>query len=74
VVWSETAFVPSIHYHTRYTRGNRYRMVRELLNFVEESGLPFIFGNDQGEKAIGEDGKEERIDFNAAIYAQVGMS
>jgi apolipoprotein N-acyltransferase len=70
VVWSETAFVPSIHYHTRYTRGNRYRMVRELLNFVEESGLPFIFGNDQGEKAIGEDGKEERIDFNAAIYAQ----
>jgi apolipoprotein N-acyltransferase len=71
IVWSETAFVPSIHYHTRYRPSpTRYRMVRELLEFVDQSRLPFLFGNGQGERIQDESGQFERIDFNAAIYAQ----
>ena len=71
VVWSETAFVPAIDYHTKY-RKNRdaYELVKRLKDFLTEQKTPFVLGNDDGQlKSIGGD---ERIDYNAALLFDDG--
>jgi apolipoprotein N-acyltransferase len=76
VVWSETAFVPRIYWHSTY-RDNQesYRLVRELLDFLETQDVPFVIGNDDGRKdpAMNPDPLEEhRVDYNAVILFDRG--
>jgi len=46
LIWSETAFVPSINYYLR-TRSDRRRveMIQELFHFMEETEVPLFLGN-----------------------------
>lgn len=57
VVWSETAFVPSVWWHMNYsyegvgnTIGNREtaELVRRFVSFAEELGKPLLTGNPRG--------------------------
>lgn len=65
VVWPETAFVPSVEFHTRYHEvPESLRLVRRLESFLGESGsVPFLVGNDHREKA--DDGTVR--DYNAVL-------
>lgn len=73
VVWSETAFVPAIDYHTQYRpHPPSYRLVKELLEFMEGRDIPYVIGNDDGQKRILPDGSFTRIDYNAALLFEGG--
>ncbi|MDR3130360.1 MAG: apolipoprotein N-acyltransferase [Treponema sp.] len=73
VVWSETAFVPRIYWHTTYrTDQESYVLVRELLDFLAEQDVPFVIGNDDARRRMSQDGKWEQIDYNAAILYDRG--
>lgn len=51
VVWSETAFVPSVDYHNRYhDNPESLRLVRRLEDFLGASPVPFVLGNEYKEK------------------------
>ena len=68
VIWSETSFVPAIDWHTRYrTDTERYGLVKELREFLASQPVPFVVGNDDGQLKRVEEGREERVDYNAAI-------
>lgn len=64
VVWSETAFVPSVEFHLRYRENpGRLRLVRRLEAFLSDQSTPFLLGNDHREKAS--DGSI--VDYNAVL-------
>lgn len=70
VIWSETSFVPGIDWHTRYRERDsesikKYELVRQLRAFLDERTVPFVVGNDDGQKK--RTGDRERIDYNAAL-------
>ncbi|TVQ39371.1 MAG: apolipoprotein N-acyltransferase [Spirochaetaceae bacterium] len=68
VIWSETSFVPSINYHTRYRTDPRsYALVRELVDFLAAQDVPYVVGNSDGRMVRNVDGSLERADYNAAI-------
>jgi apolipoprotein N-acyltransferase len=68
VVWSETAFVPAIDWHTRYRPDNdSYGLVKELRQFLAAQAVPFVVGNDDGELKRIDEGQEVRVDYNAAL-------
>ena len=72
VVWSETAFVPSIEYHSKH-RYNRkmYDLVLSLKEFLSAQPVPYVLGNDDGQqRRIGGD---ERIDYNAVFLYDGGF-
>ena len=75
VVWSETAFVPRIHWHYtfREDRGTWY-LVRELLDYLATQDVPFIIGNHDGRRdpALNPHG-DNRVDFNAVILFERGQ-
>jgi apolipoprotein N-acyltransferase len=74
VVWSETAFVPRIYWHTTYrTDPDSYILVRELLDFLKEQDIPFIVGNDDARRRVTPEGTWEQIDYNAAILYDRGV-
>lgn len=69
VVWSETAFVPSVDFHTRYHENpDSLRLVRRLEAFLSSSQVPFLLGNDHREKAS--DGTIR--DYNAVLVWDSG--
>jgi len=74
VVWSETAFVPRIHWHYtfREDRASWY-LVRELLDYLAEQDVPFIIGNHDGRRdpALNPHG-DHRMDFNAVLLFERG--
>ena len=73
VVWSETAFVPAIDWHTRYRpSGESYQLVRTLREYLSRQTVPFLIGNDDGQLARNEAGEEVRVDYNAAILFDRG--
>jgi apolipoprotein N-acyltransferase len=73
VVWSETAFVPAIDWHTRYRpSGESYQLVRTLRDYLERQTVPFLIGNDDGQLARTGTGEEVRVDYNAAILFDRG--
>ncbi|MDR2098103.1 MAG: apolipoprotein N-acyltransferase, partial [Spirochaetaceae bacterium] len=73
VVWSETAFVPMIYWHSHYrTDRDYYAQVKELLDFLAEQDVPFVIGNDDGRREMTEDGIIGRVDYNAAILFERG--
>jgi len=75
VVWSETAFVPRIHWHYtfREDRGTWY-LVRELLDYLATQDVPFIIGNHDARRdpALNPRG-DNRVDFNAVILFERGQ-
>jgi apolipoprotein N-acyltransferase len=73
VVWSETAFVPMIYWHSHYrTDRDYYVQVKELLDFLKLKDVPFIIGNDDGRREMTESGYVDRVDYNAAILFEHG--
>ncbi|RKX78881.1 MAG: apolipoprotein N-acyltransferase, partial [Spirochaetes bacterium] len=71
VMWSETAFVPSIAFHTRYRANHQYyRLIERLKEFLGRQDVPYLIGNDDAElKRVG---GVERIDYNAALLYMDG--
>jgi apolipoprotein N-acyltransferase len=73
VIWSETSFVPAIDWHTRYrTDRVAFGLVRELREFLSRQPVPFVVGNDDGQLAKDEQGRDIRVDYNAAILFENG--
>lgn len=73
VVWSETAFVPRIYWHKTYRDDpESYELVKELLDYLETRTVPFVIGNDDGRKEVGESGDWERVDYNAVMLYEKG--
>lgn len=86
VIWSETSFVPGIDWHSRYRGRDRpgervqaesirkYELVRQLRAFLDEQTVPFVVGNDDGQRVISpETGEPVRIDYNAALLYEGGQ-
>ena len=76
VIWSETSFVPGIDWHTRYRQRDqesirKYELVRQLRAFLDEQTVPFVVGNDDGQKVRTAEG-DERVDYNAALLYEGG--
>ena len=83
VIWSETAFVPSVAWHTAYsTEGSGYEttaaLVDEFVSFGENLGVPLLTGNPEGViddeslPPILEDGTTNRMDYNTVILFDDG--
>lgn len=73
VIWSETSFVPSIDFHTRYREDQeRFELVKELLDYLADQSIPFVVGNDDGRLIRSENGELERIDYNAVLVYDRG--
>jgi len=71
VVWSETAFVPRIYWHTTYRDDqNSWLIVKELLDYLASKDIPFLIGNDEGRK----DSAKNRIDYNSALLFEKGVN
>jgi apolipoprotein N-acyltransferase len=74
VVWSETAFVPRIHWHLTYQEDPAYlALVRSLMGFLSQQDVPFVIGNDDARKVPGPDGTLQRVDYNAAMLFEKGQ-
>ena len=74
VVWSETAFVPRIHWHTVIRDDpSAWELVRELLEYLSRQEVPFVIGNDDARKdpSINPKGNN-RVDYNAAMLYDRG--
>jgi len=74
VVWSETAFVPRIHWHLTYQEDPAYlALVRSLMDFLGQQDVPFVIGNDDARKESGPDGTLQRVDYNATMLFEKGQ-
>ena len=74
VVWSETAFVPRIYWHTTIRDDSRYwELVKELLEYLRGQTVPFVLGNDDARRdpSINPRG-DNRVDYNAAMLFERG--
>ncbi len=83
VIWSETAFVPSVAWHTKYSEpGTGYeataKLVDEFVSFASNLGVPLVTGNPEGVikdpslPPILEDGSMNRTDYNTVILFDDG--
>lgn len=73
VVWSETAFVPGVDWHSRYRTDHRsYQLVREFKEFMETQDVPYLTGNDDGRLERNSAGELERVDYNAVLLYHEG--
>ena len=83
VIWSETAFIPSVAWHTQYSvEGSGYEttaaLVDDFVDFGENLGVPLLTGNPEGTIAdpslppILEDGSTNRVDYNTVILFDDG--
>ncbi|MFQ3619802.1 MAG: apolipoprotein N-acyltransferase [Spirochaetales bacterium] len=73
VVWSETAFVPGIDWHTRYREDpDVYELVQQLRSYLSAQEVPFVFGNDDGRLEKDRYGNLRRVDYNAALLFDKG--
>jgi apolipoprotein N-acyltransferase len=73
VVWSETAFVPRIYWHTVYRDDpESWALVKELLAFLETQDVPYIIGNDDARREINAKGVWDRVDYNAVMLFEGG--
>jgi apolipoprotein N-acyltransferase len=71
VVWSETAFVPRIYWHSNYRdEQESWELVRELLTYLSRQELPFVLGNDDARLEGNGRGGWERVDYNAVMLFQ----
>jgi apolipoprotein N-acyltransferase len=76
VVWSETAFVPRIHWHETYRDDQAsWLLVKELLEYLAAQDVPFVIGNDDARKDPSKNPHAEddfRVDYNAVMLYQQG--
>ncbi len=79
VVWSETAFVPGVDWHSRYrTDKERFALVADLKEFLATQNIPYLFGNDDGQKKdpnlppVLPDGSSNKLDYNAVLLYEGG--
>ena len=75
VVWPETAFIPRIKWHYKYSDSSNPSsgLVRDLLNFLNNQRVPFLIGNDDGvlDEKFSDNSldnlEDKRLDYNAAL-------
>ncbi len=74
VIWSETAFVPGVDWHSKYrTDPDRYELVRKFREYMKVQEVPFVTGNDDGQLEDPHrppalpDGSYNRVDYNAVL-------
>lgn len=74
VIWSETAFVPGVDWHSRFrTDPERYELVKTFREYMRSQSVPFLTGNDDGQLAdpnlppVLPDGTYNRVDYNAVL-------
>jgi len=76
VVWPETAFVPTIHWHFTYRDDqDLWILVRELLDYFSTRDVPFLIGNDDArmEPVKNPDPYTKfRVDYNASLLVENG--
>ncbi len=79
LVWSETAFVPSVAWHENYpTDPDTHALVEEFVSFGKELSVPLITGNPEGViddpslPPLLEDGEWNRKDYNTVIMFSDG--
>ncbi len=73
VVWSETAFVPSIRMHYQY-REDRVRLdlVNDLLAFIESKDVPFVIGNGDTVRGYDKNGNFTNLSYNSVFLFRQG--
>ncbi len=63
IIWSETAFVPSIKWHDHHREErDKFELVQELKDFLKDRDTPFIIGNNDTVMHAG-----ERETYNAVL-------
>ena len=79
VVWSETAFVPSVAWHTNYPSNARTSdLVDNFVNFGKDLGIPLVTGNPEGVwddrslPPILPNGEWNKKDYNTVIFFSDG--
>jgi len=78
VVWSETAFVPRIHWHYTYREpGDQqaWLLVRDLLAYLDAQDVPFVIGNHDGRRDPSRNPNPAEgfaVNFNAALLFEAG--
>ncbi|MDR0452335.1 MAG: apolipoprotein N-acyltransferase [Treponema sp.] len=74
VVWSETAFVPRIYWHTVYRDDPpSWDLIKELLDFLKQQDVPFVIGNDDARKEPPKNPEDGyRVDYNAVMLFEKG--
>ena len=79
ILWSETAFVPSVAWHESYPSDPDTRvLVDEFVAFGKSLPVPLVTGNPEGVikdpniPALGEDGSWNRMDYNTVIFFENG--
>jgi len=75
VVWSETAFVPRIYWHTNYRDDPvSWELVKELLDYLAGQNVPFVIGNDDARKDPALNPYDDnRVDYNAVMLFDRGQ-
>ena len=83
VIWSETAFVPSVAWHTTYdAEGTVWEDIHDLtidfVEYAESIGVPLLTGNpksviaDPSLPPYDEDGNKNSVEYNTVILFQAG--
>jgi apolipoprotein N-acyltransferase len=76
VVWSETAFVPRIYWHSTYRDDPAsWVLVKELLDYLSAQEVPFLIGNDDARKDPAKNpnpSESYRVDYNSALLFEKG--
>ncbi|MCK5197380.1 MAG: apolipoprotein N-acyltransferase, partial [Spirochaetales bacterium] len=79
VIWSETAFVPGVDWHSKYrTDKDRYALVNDLKKFLATQDVPYLIGNDDGQlknpdlPPVLPDDSYNRVDYNAVLLYEDG--
>lgn len=71
VVWPETAIVPSvIDTYYESSDSGRLAIVKNVLQYIESTGVPFVIGNFHREK----DENKNFHDYNTALYFTPGFN
>ena len=83
VIWSETAFVPSVAWHTTYdaegtVREDIHDLTIDFVEYAESIGVPLLTGNpksviaDPSLPPYDEDGNKNSVEYNTVILFQDG--
>lgn len=79
IIWSETAFVPSVYWHTTYkTDEATAELVEEFVSFGKSLPVPLLTGNPEGVRKdetkppLNPDGSWNRMDYNTVIMFEGG--
>ena len=83
IVWSETAFVPSVYWHTKYDAdGTAWESIHDLtidfVEYAESIGVPLLTGNpksvikDESKEPYDEEGNKNSQEYNTVILFKDG--